>query len=351
MEIRSCHYWHGRGRTSHPQELNGCILNDAEFGDGSTKTEASWCTHIRDTLVLAGNSWDEVRVVEDRIKRFYAKVALVLSIFTIIYNLAEGSISIALGMEEESVALMGFGADSFVEVISAAFVLNRLCYETGDTKAKSDVGHEHRHASLQVERVSTFSIGILLCMLGVSACAGAIIKLAILEGPSSTIAGLWVSSLSLLFMFFLYYLKMYAAVILDSSTLEKDAACSLGCIQLSVTLFVSSLLTAIWPVLWWVDSVAAILLGLFFLYDGASTMRLACRKDFDGCVCCTSTNSWLYQRLSRQLRTPAGYIAHAWGFSLSSVTQQKQIKTASPSISSGTESSGIQMEDAAVSNV
>ena len=85
-------------------------------------------------------------------------------------------------------------------------------------------------------------------------------------------------------MFFLYYGKMYAAVILDSSTLEKDAACSLGCIQLSVTLFISSLLTRVWPALRWLDSVAAIILALVFFWEGKSTLQLASWDDFDGCA-------------------------------------------------------------------
>ena len=55
-----------------------------------------------------------------------AKYALALAIFTIVYNLGEGVVAIYYGWEEESIALLGFGCDSFVEVTSAIIVLIQL---------------------------------------------------------------------------------------------------------------------------------------------------------------------------------------------------------------------------------
>ena len=45
------------------------------------------------------------------------KTALILSIITIVYNITEGIISIYFGWSDETLALFGFGVDSFVEVI------------------------------------------------------------------------------------------------------------------------------------------------------------------------------------------------------------------------------------------
>ena len=45
------------------------------------------------------------------------KVALVLSIVTIVYNIVEGIISVIFGLNDQTLALLGFGIDSFVEVI------------------------------------------------------------------------------------------------------------------------------------------------------------------------------------------------------------------------------------------
>ena len=44
--------------------------------------------------------------------------AWLLSLFTIFYNVAEGITSMILGLEDETLALFGFGADSFIEVMS-----------------------------------------------------------------------------------------------------------------------------------------------------------------------------------------------------------------------------------------
>lgn len=46
------------------------------------------------------------------------KIAFGLAIFTILYNLVEGLIATYLGYEDESLTLFGFGADSFIEMIS-----------------------------------------------------------------------------------------------------------------------------------------------------------------------------------------------------------------------------------------
>ncbi len=46
-----------------------------------------------------------------------------LAAFTIVYNIAEGVVALWFGFEEESISLLGFGADSFVEVFSAIIVI------------------------------------------------------------------------------------------------------------------------------------------------------------------------------------------------------------------------------------
>jgi len=54
------------------------------------------------------------------------KIALGLALFTIINNIAEGLISTYLGFEDESLALFGFGADSFIEVISGIGIAHMI---------------------------------------------------------------------------------------------------------------------------------------------------------------------------------------------------------------------------------
>jgi hypothetical protein len=57
-----------------------------------------------------------------RVSRLW-KAALWLAIFTILYNIAEGLVSIYFGAQDEVLTLFGFGVDSFIEVMSGIGIL------------------------------------------------------------------------------------------------------------------------------------------------------------------------------------------------------------------------------------
>jgi len=65
----------------------------------------------------------------------FIKRAILLSWFTIGYNLVEGFVSIAFGVGDESIALAGFGVDSLIEVASAVLILWRFRSEIGEKSA------------------------------------------------------------------------------------------------------------------------------------------------------------------------------------------------------------------------
>ena len=54
------------------------------------------------------------------------RTALILAIITVGYNLLEGIISVAFGYSDETLALFGFGVDSFVEVVSGLGILHMV---------------------------------------------------------------------------------------------------------------------------------------------------------------------------------------------------------------------------------
>lgn len=200
-----------------------------------------------------------------------------LAYFTVGYNLVEGLVSMSFGWADESLALFGFGADSFIEVGSALVVLWRLKGEGAGSCASR---------MLERERRAALAIGILFLLLALGTATGATLQLASLRTPHTTVPGLVVSVLSLAFMFGLWRVKLHAARALDSRTLEGDAACSLACIQLSTVLFIGSLLFLVVPALWWVDGAAALVLAGFIGKEGIQGIRGALRKDFTGgCGC------------------------------------------------------------------
>jgi divalent metal cation (Fe/Co/Zn/Cd) transporter len=199
-----------------------------------------------------------------------------LALFTVFYNLAEGLVSMGFGWADDSMALFGFGADSFIEVGSALLVLWRL---RGDDEGCAS-------ERLQRERRAALGIGSLFVLLALGTSVGALFQLISHHHPDTTVPGLLVSVLSLGFMFWLWKSKQRAAKALDSRSLEGDAACSLACIQLSTVLFAGSLAFLVAPALWWVDAGAALLLSDFIAREGLATIRGALKQDFTGgCGC------------------------------------------------------------------
>jgi len=68
--------------------------------------------------------------------------AFQLSLFTIFYNILEGIVSMILGIEDETLSLFGFGADSFIEVISGigiAAMIIRIRRNPGSSKSKFEI--------------------------------------------------------------------------------------------------------------------------------------------------------------------------------------------------------------------
>lgn len=202
--------------------------------------------------------------------------AIGLSWFTIIYNTIEGIVSIAFGLSDDSLALFGFGADSFIEVFSAFLVLWRFRGETGRSEA----------LSISRERTATLGIGILFLVLAVGTGFGSIVQLLHRSHPATTVPGLVVSAVSLSFMFFLWKAKRNVGTELGSNTVLSDADCSLACIKLSIILFVGSLLYWVVPSLWWSDSIAALGLCWFISKEGFEMIQAARRQDFSGKSCC-----------------------------------------------------------------
>lgn len=202
--------------------------------------------------------------------------AVLLSWFTIIYNLIEGIVSISFGLGDDSIALAGFGVDSLIEVASAVLVLWRFRAETGESDKPS----------LERERFATRGIGLLFLGLALFIVVASAFQLKSGTHPKTTMPGLFVSSLSLSFMFYLWTSKKKVAQAIDSKTMAKDADCSRACIQLSSILFLGSTLFLLIPSLWWTDGVAGVLLACFIGKEGWETFEASKKDEFQGgCGC------------------------------------------------------------------
>ncbi len=210
------------------------------------------------------------------LKQGFLRRAIWLSWFTIGYNLIEGAVSIAFGVSEGSIALAGFGVDSLIEVASAFIVLWRFKGEAGGAS----------HLTVKRERAAVTWIGVLFISLALLTVAAAIIQITEGAHPQTTLPGAVISAVSLSFMFYLWNAKVKTGRALESPTVLKDAACSLACIKLSMVLFSGSVAFLFFPVLWWADAAAAVVLGLLIGKEGWDTVKAARRDDFDGCCGC-----------------------------------------------------------------
>jgi divalent metal cation (Fe/Co/Zn/Cd) transporter len=202
----------------------------------------------------------------------WTRRALQLAWFTVTYNILEGLAAVGFGLAEESVALLGFGVDSWVEVGAAVVVLWRLRGEIG-ADSRPDIARERR---------ATAIIGGLLLALAAGVLLGSGLRLYTGEPPDTTLPGVVISLLSLSFMYWLYRSKMEVARALDSRTLLADAACSRSCLQLSVVLLIGSGVYLLAPGLWWADAVAAMFLAGLIGREGWESVQAARKPEFTG---------------------------------------------------------------------
>jgi divalent metal cation (Fe/Co/Zn/Cd) transporter len=162
----------------------------------------------------------------------WLRLAFYLSLVTFIYNLAEGIFSIHFGIGDDTLALMGFGADSFVEVISGIGILHMIIRMN-----HSDV-KEHDRFERQALRIT----GTSFYLLTIGLLAGVAFNLVRNSQPDTTLAGIIISVLSIFSMYFLYHYKMKAGKNLHSEAIISDANCTKTCLYLSLVLFASSTL-------------------------------------------------------------------------------------------------------------
>jgi divalent metal cation (Fe/Co/Zn/Cd) transporter len=162
-------------------------------------------------------------------QRLQAQASL-LALLTIAYNLVEGGISVWLGLSDETLALFGFGVDSFIEVISAVGVwhmLRRISVNAGETR------DEFERRALRITGTSFYLLTVgLIVMAGINLYQG--------HKPETTFWGIVVSLVSISFMWLLIHYKTRVGKALDSPAILADAACSRTCLSLSLVLLAAS---------------------------------------------------------------------------------------------------------------
>lgn len=179
---------------------------------------------------------------------------------TVGYNSLEGVIAIVAGVLAGSVALVGFGFDSAIEVISGLTLLWRLHADVDEAKRE------------RVEQLALRIVGASFLLLAayVTVDAGK----ALLQGkpPDESIVGIILAAVSLIVMPMLARAKRRVARDIASKALEADATQTALCTYLSAILLGGLLLntTLGW---WWADPIAALVMVPIIVREGWEGMR------------------------------------------------------------------------------
>ena len=160
------------------------------------------------------------------------KRAYWLSLFTIFYNIVEGVVSILLGYQDETLTLFGFGADSFIEVISGIGIAIMIIRIKQNPKSLQS-GFEINALKITGAAFYLLSAGLL---------AGIVLNLINHHKPETTFWGVIISLVSIAVMVWLMLAKKKIGHQLNSNPIIADGNCTKICVYMSVVLLVSSLI-------------------------------------------------------------------------------------------------------------
>jgi len=193
------------------------------------------------------------------------KKACHLEYFTVGWNVAEGVIAVTAALAAGSVALLGFGLDSFVESTSGLILLWRLSKERRSTESSAeDIERLDRRAQRLV--------GATLFLLATYIAGDSALALWNGERPEVSIVGMGLVSVSIAIMWWLAQAKAEAARELNSKALQADSVQTLACWWLSIVTLVGLGLNAAFG-WWWADPVAALGVAVFIVREGREAWR------------------------------------------------------------------------------
>jgi divalent metal cation (Fe/Co/Zn/Cd) transporter len=189
-----------------------------------------------------------------------ARRGVLLTWATIAYNSLEAVISVAAGLVAGSVALVGFGVDSGIELGSSVAGLWRL---------HADPSPERR---VRAERLSLRFIGVCFLLLAAYVLIDAARTLWARERPDESVVGIVVAACSLVVMPLLARAKRRVAARLASGALAAEARQTELCMYLSAILLGGLLLNATFG-WWWADPVAALVMVPLIGHEGLEAVR------------------------------------------------------------------------------
>jgi divalent metal cation (Fe/Co/Zn/Cd) transporter len=204
-------------------------------------------------------------------KRLY-KLAFGLALFTIIYNIVEGLISIYFGYEDEILVLFGFGTDSFIEVISGIGIAHMVLRIQSNPNSNRD---RFEKTALQITGFSFYTLVIGMVV-------SAIYNIWKGNKPETTFWGIIIAIASIIIMWILIIEKKKVGKQLDSEAILADAECTKVCIYMSIVLLISSGIYELTNIAY-IDSIGTLGLAYFAFNEGKECFEKAKHNKYCSC--------------------------------------------------------------------
>jgi divalent metal cation (Fe/Co/Zn/Cd) transporter len=199
-----------------------------------------------------------------------------LGIVTIAYNVVEGLVSVFFGINDEALALLGFGVDSFVEVLSGIGILHMIY-------RMKKAGINDIAARDRFERQALKITGTAFYIVTVGLIFGSVLNIINGTMPETTLVGIIIASLSIFTMYILMTWKLKIGKQLNSEAIIADANCTRTCFYLSFVLLASSGLYELYGFIWF-DIAGSLGIAWFAFSEGKEAFEKA-KSETLNCKC------------------------------------------------------------------
>lgn len=161
-----------------------------------------------------------------------------------------------------SIALVGFGLDSFVESLSGGIMIWRF-------RGLGNLSHEEEE---RMEAKAAKLVAYTFFILGVYVLYESFKKLILSEAPEPSLFGIVIAVVSLVVMPVLFFMKYRIGKSIGSRSLVADSKQTLVCCYLSVALLAGLGLNYLYGI-WWADPAAGLIIVVFLMREGYEILR------------------------------------------------------------------------------
>ncbi|HCN05109.1 MAG TPA: hypothetical protein DIS79_05765 [Bacteroidetes bacterium] len=161
------------------------------------------------------------------------RLAYLMALFTVTYNIFEGVVSTVVGVQDETLALFGFGLDSFIESISGVGILVMIRRLESAPSGADSQRTEFEKSALRITGWSFYGLSAMLA-------TSTVVNVVTGRVPESTFWAVVIAAVSIAVMTALVLAKRHVGRALGSKPILADANCTLVCVYMSLVVLVSA---------------------------------------------------------------------------------------------------------------